>query len=95
MADIVKEKFSELLKKAKEAHAQFEKIELDGQYDEQWAAWYADYLITSGLPVLIGSEPDPDQLAAQLGEITQRHQAERTAENWADYTAREILQSLT
>jgi hypothetical protein len=95
MANIVQEKLSELLKNAKEAHTQFEKIELDGQYDEQWAAWYADYLVTSGLSGLIGSEPDPDQLAAQLSEITQRHQAERTAENWADYTAREILQSLT
>lgn len=94
MADIVKEKLSELLKKAKEAHAQFEKIELDGQYDEQWAAWYADYLFTSGLPGLIGRAPDIDQLAAQLSEISQRHQAEHTAENWADYTAREILQSL-
>jgi hypothetical protein len=95
MADIVQEKLSELLKKAKDAHSQFEKIELGGQYDEQWSAWYADYLVTSGLVGLIGSEPDLDQLAAQLSEIAQRHQAERTAENWADYTAREILQSLT
>jgi hypothetical protein len=95
MADIVQEKLSELLKKAKEAHIQFEKIELDGQYYEQWPAWYADYLVTSGLSGLIGKEPDPDQLAAQLSAIVQRHKAERTAEDWADYTAREILQSLT
>jgi hypothetical protein len=83
------------LQKAKEAHNQFEKIELGGQFDEQWADWYADYLVTSGLPGLLGKEPDIDQLASQLNEITQRHKAERTAENWADYAARELLETQT
>lgn len=95
MADIIQEKLSVLLQQAKEAHQQFEKMELGGQFDEQWPAWYADYLVTSGLPGLIGNEPDVDQLASQLNEIVQRHQAERTAENWADYTAHELLQTLT
>ncbi len=58
MADIVQEKLSALLKKAKEAHTQFEKIELGGQYDEQWAAWYADYLVT-GDPDLLDLRDDP------------------------------------
>lgn len=95
MPDIGQEKLSELLKQAKEAHVHFEKVELSGQYDEQWAAWYADYLVTSGLQALIGREPDVDRLTNQLNEIIQRHKAERTAENWADYTARELLHTLT
>ena len=93
MSDIIQEKLSSLLQQAKDTHAQFEKMELGGQYDQQWAAWYADYLVTSGLPGLIGSEPDVDQLASQLNEIIQRHKAERTAEDWADYSARELLQA--
>ncbi len=95
MADILLQKLSLLLQQAKEAHQQFEKVELEGQFDEQWAAWYADFLVTSGLPGLLGSEPDVDLLASQLNEISQRHKAERTAENWADYTARELLETLT
>ncbi|HLD94720.1 MAG TPA: hypothetical protein VI703_11020 [Anaerolineales bacterium] len=95
MADIVQEKLSALLQQAKAAHTQFEKIELDGQFDEQWPAWYADYLVTGGLPSLLGKEPDIDQLANRISEISQRHKAERTAENWADYIARELLQTLT
>jgi hypothetical protein len=91
MSDIVYQKLSELLQQAKEAHSQFEKVELGGQFDEQWAAWYADYLVTSGLASLLGSEPDVDQLASQLNEISQRHKAERTAEPWQEYTARELL----
>lgn len=95
MADILLQKLSLLLQQAKEAHQQFEKVELEGQFDEQWAAWYADFLVTSGLPGLLGSETDVDLLASQLNEISQRHKAERTAENWADYTARELLETLT
>ena len=93
MSDIVQQKLSALLQQAKEAHLQFEKIELGGQFDEQWAAWYADFLVTSGLVGLVGKEPDVDQLASQLNEILQRHKAERTAEDWADYAARELLQT--
>lgn len=95
MVDIVQEKLAALLQQAKEAHTQFEKIELEGKFDEQWEAWYADYLVTSGLPGLVGKEPDMDQLASLINEISQRHKAERTAESWADYAARELLETLT
>jgi hypothetical protein len=92
MSDIVYQKLSELLQQAKEAHSQFEKVELGGQFDEQWAAWYADYLVTSGgLASLLEKEPDIDQLSSALNEISQRHKAERTAEPWQEYTARELL----
>lgn len=91
MPDLLTQKLSALLAQAKEAHTQFEKIELGGEYDEQWADWYADFLVTGGLGALLGIEADVDQLASQLNEISQRHKAERTAESWADYTARELL----
>jgi hypothetical protein len=93
MADIVREKLSALLQQAKDAHTQFEKVELSGIYDEQWADWYADFLVTGGIASFLGSEPDIDQLASQLNEISQRHKAERTAESWADYTARSLLKA--
>jgi hypothetical protein len=93
MPDIIQEKVSALLQQAKEAHSQFEKIELNGQYDEQWVAWYADFLVTGGISSLLGVEPDVDQLGSLLNEISQRHKAERTAESWADYTARALLET--
>lgn len=95
MPDIVQQKLSALLQQAKDAHQQFEKVELGGIFDEQWAAWYADFLVSSGLPGLLGSEPDIDQLTTRINEISRRHKAERTAESWADYTARELLQTFT
>lgn len=95
MSDIVQQKLSALLQQARDAHQQFEKVELGGQFDEQWAAWSADFLVNGGISSLLGSEPDIDQLASQINEISQRHKAERTAENWADYTARELIQTLT
>jgi len=93
MSDIIQEKLSALLQQAKNAHLQFEKIELGGQFDEQWAAWYADFLVTGGISGLLGFEPDIDQFSSQLNEISQRHKAERTAESWADYTARALQET--
>lgn len=95
MADLVQQKLQDLLSKAQSAHHDFEATELEGKFDEQWAAWYAEYLIENGIAGLFGAEPDPDTLAARLHEISQRHKAERTATAWAEYTARELLNNLT
>lgn len=91
MADLVQQKLQDLLSKAQSAHHDFEATELDGAFDEQWAAWYAEYLLANGIAGLLGSEPDVDSLAAHLEDISRRHKAERTAPAWAEYTARELL----
>lgn len=43
MERLSKERLEELLREAKEAHSEFEQ-EL-GHEDEDWATWYAEYMI--------------------------------------------------
>jgi hypothetical protein len=43
-----------LLREAGAAHGVYETTELGGVYDQQWAAWYAAYLLKHGLGELLG-----------------------------------------
>lgn len=93
MADLVLQKASDLLKAARDAHHAYEKDELGGKRDEQWAAWYADNLITNGLGALIGKDLDPDELAAFLDESSREMQASGSKQSWPDYTASRFLET--
>lgn len=95
MADLVQNKLSELLQQAKAAHHDFEVMELGGGMDEQWPAWYAQYLLDNGLAGLLGRQPDGDSLAALLEQGSREHKAASSSEDWASYTARYLLEKLT
>ncbi len=41
-----KDQLAKLLCEAEQAHAEYERDELDGERDEQWAEWYAGYIIS-------------------------------------------------
>ncbi|HSS98596.1 MAG TPA: hypothetical protein VLK33_16285, partial [Terriglobales bacterium] len=68
MADLVEQKTADLLKSAQEAHHTYEKENLEGKRDEQWATWYAEFLVTNGFGGLIGKDIDEDELAALLDQ---------------------------
>jgi hypothetical protein len=95
MADPLQNQIAGLLKQAQEAHHTYEKVELDGKYDEQWPAWYSDFLLNNGLPTLTGTTPDPDALAAFLERTSQQMKTEGSQETWSDYTANKLLDTLT
>jgi hypothetical protein len=95
MADPLQNQIAVLLKQAQEAHHTYEKAELDGNYDEQWPVWYADFLLDNGLPALTGTAPDPDALAAFLERTSQQMKSENSQEAWNDYTANKLLDTLT
>lgn len=88
MSDLIQQKVSQLLSAAFDAHKIYEKEELDNKRDEQWPAWYADYLITNGLGGLIGRQLDPDDLAAFLEESDREFKATHKNETWQDYYAK-------
>ena len=44
--DLTKEELTRLLREAEKAHGQYEKEELGGERDEEWAAWYAEFIVT-------------------------------------------------
>jgi hypothetical protein len=47
LADLTKEELTRLLREAEEAHGQYEKEELGGERDADWAAWYAEFIMNA------------------------------------------------
>jgi hypothetical protein len=43
--ELTKEELTRLLQEAEAAHGVYEKEELGGVRDEQWAAWYAGFIV--------------------------------------------------
>lgn len=44
---LTKDELTRLLSEAEEAHGQYEKEQLGGARDEDWAQWYAEYILTA------------------------------------------------
>ena len=47
LADLTKEELTRLLREAEKAHGQYEKEELGGERDEDWASWYAEFIVNA------------------------------------------------
>jgi hypothetical protein len=47
VADLTKEELIRLLQEAEKAHGRYEKEELGGVRDEDWAAWYAEFIVNA------------------------------------------------
>lgn len=92
MIDLLQEKLAALLEQAAAAHHKYETEELDGVRDEQWPAWYADFLLNNGLDALMGSQADADDIAASLDEITEQQKTERNQHPWHIYSAAKMLE---
>jgi hypothetical protein len=45
VADLTKEELTRLLREAEAAHGKYETEELGGVRDEEWAAWYAEFIV--------------------------------------------------
>ena len=95
MAALVQNKLSELLQQTRAAHHDFEIMELGGGRDEQWPAWYAQYLLDNGMAELLSLQPNSDSLAALLEQGSREHKAASSSEDWTSYTARYLLEKLT
>jgi hypothetical protein len=95
MADLLQQKVQTLLKEAAAAHHEYEREELSGVRDEQWANWYADHLLANGLDGLLASQMDADELSAALSEISAAQQAAGNTEDWAAYSAAALLTRMT
>ena len=47
LADLTKEELTRLLREAEEAHGEYEKEELGGERDADWAGWYAEFIVNA------------------------------------------------
>ena len=89
------ERIRALLEETSEAHDRYEKAELNGIYDQDWARWYAAYATEHGLGDLIGHPVAADALAAFLASSNADLQQDPQREtDWATYTARRIATEL-
>jgi hypothetical protein len=82
----------DLLRQTSAAHGVYEETELNGIYDQEWAAWYAAWALEHGLNDLLDSNMNADRLAALLVEINDVHQQANSGENWAQFTARWLVE---
>jgi hypothetical protein len=86
-------KVAELLHEAAETHHTVYRI-TDG-VDEDWASWYADWLIRlSELPDLFGAAPVRSHLVQLLVQLDLDYTAASPDERWEDYYARELVSAL-
>jgi hypothetical protein len=47
LEDLTKEELTRLLREAEAAHGHYEKEELGGVRDEEWAPWYAEFIVNA------------------------------------------------
>jgi hypothetical protein len=94
MTDFMQQRTAAILKAAHDAHHAYEKDELGEKRDEQWAAWYADYLATNDLGELLGKGVDLDDLAIFLEESSRQFKTSDTKDAWHDYMAAHLLETL-
>ena len=76
----------ELLTETGEAHHHYEEETLKRR-DEDWAGWYAQYLLEHGIRDALGDDADRARLAAQLESLATAYGAERPSETWQEYYA--------
>jgi hypothetical protein len=77
------------LHQAAETHHRVYRI-VDGA-DQDWASWYADWLIKSELPAMLGVRPVRSELVYLLVSLDKRYTADHPGEPWESYYARRIL----
>jgi hypothetical protein len=46
-AELTKEELTRLLREAEAAHGEYERDQLGGARDEEWPAWYAEFIVNA------------------------------------------------
>jgi hypothetical protein len=55
--ELTKEELAGLLREAEAAHGKYEQEELGGVRDEEWPAWYAEFIVKARRERAEGSKP--------------------------------------
>jgi hypothetical protein len=85
------EKVCDLLHEAAETHHQVFRI-TDGA-DDDWASWYADWLIRlSELSKLLGAPPVRSELVYMLVHLDKQYTADQPDEDWEDNYATRLVE---
>ena len=88
------DEITQLLEQAGQAHGRYEESELKGVYDQDWARWYAGYVVEQGISALLGHAVTVDQVAAFFTASYADYQRDKITEAWSSYTARRLQAEL-
>jgi hypothetical protein len=55
---LTNEELADLLRDAEQAHGRYEKEELGGVRDEEWAPWYAEFIVNARRERAGGDDPN-------------------------------------
>lgn len=69
------------------AHGEYEMTALHGEYDQQWAEWYAHYLIGHGWNEAFTNGWDTPELAQALAQANTDHRAGEPKTPWHEFYA--------
>ncbi len=78
---------------AKEAHIEYETTALRGEYDREWADWYAQYLIENNWNELFAEPWDQARLAAALRDLDALHRRIDPNAKWNEFYAGNFVQT--
>lgn len=85
------EQVNQLLEGAKAAHSEYERTVLNGVYDQDWAAWYAQWIIDHGLNTVLRTTFDAEPLGQLLSDINEAHQQTGRDQPWTAFTADRLV----
>lgn len=84
-----KENLIKILSNAGTAHGDYETYILNGVYDQDWAPWYAAFIVGAlGLDVI-----KPTQLTQLLTSAYKAHQEQAKDSDWVEFYADYILKN--
>jgi len=89
MQNDAKTRLAQLLSEAGEAHHHYE-TEVLKQRDNDWAGWYAEYLMQHGAGNSLKEPLAVDQVAARLNEYAAAYAAQKPSGTWQDYYAERL-----
>lgn len=78
---------SQQLAAAGAAHGEYEMTALHGEYDQQWAEWYANYLLAHDWNDIFPEAWNAASLADALRQADTAHRANAPQQKWQDYYA--------
>lgn len=93
MATTREKAIAALLRETEAAHGAYEADVLGGKFDEDWAAWYAMYLLDNGLEDHLPGvgNLDVETLTAMLTRLDTEYRQEETTGHWPDIYAQGIV----
>lgn len=94
MTDDRVDEIADLLDQAGQAHGKYERNELNGVYDQEWARWYAGHVVEQGVSALLGHAVTVDQVAQFFTDSFADYQRDNIDEDWGSYTARRMQAEL-